>query len=23
GYRKGVHLEIEKHIPIAGGMGGG
>ena len=23
GYRKGVHLEIEKHVPIAGGMGGG
>jgi 4-diphosphocytidyl-2-C-methyl-D-erythritol kinase len=23
GYRGGVHLEIEKHIPIAGGMGGG
>lgn len=22
GYRKGVHLEIEKNIPIAGGMGG-
>lgn len=23
GYRRGVHLEIEKNIPIAGGMGGG
>jgi 4-diphosphocytidyl-2-C-methyl-D-erythritol kinase len=23
GYRGGVHLEIEKHVPIAGGMGGG
>jgi 4-diphosphocytidyl-2-C-methyl-D-erythritol kinase len=23
GYRKGVHLEIEKNVPIAGGMGGG
>jgi len=23
GYRRGVHLEIEKHVPIAGGMGGG
>jgi 4-diphosphocytidyl-2-C-methyl-D-erythritol kinase len=23
GYRKGVRLEIEKHVPIAGGMGGG
>ena len=23
GYRKGVHLEIEKHTPVAGGMGGG
>src|SRR3990170_434051 len=23
GYREGVHLEIEKHVPIAGGMGGG
>jgi 4-diphosphocytidyl-2-C-methyl-D-erythritol kinase len=23
GYRKGAHLEIEKHVPIAGGMGGG
>ncbi|NEN07157.1 4-(cytidine 5'-diphospho)-2-C-methyl-D-erythritol kinase [Diaminobutyricibacter tongyongensis] len=22
-YRGGVHLEIEKHVPIAGGMGGG
>jgi 4-diphosphocytidyl-2-C-methyl-D-erythritol kinase len=22
-YRAGVHLEIEKHVPIAGGMGGG
>jgi len=23
GYRGGVHLRIEKHVPIAGGMGGG
>src|SRR6195952_1007283 len=23
GYRGGVHLEIVKHVPIAGGMGGG
>ncbi|TFC80249.1 4-(cytidine 5'-diphospho)-2-C-methyl-D-erythritol kinase [Cryobacterium sp. TMS1-20-1] len=23
GYRGGVHLEIEKNVPIAGGMGGG
>lgn len=23
GYRRGVRLEIEKHVPIAGGMGGG
>ena len=23
GFRRGVRLEIEKHIPIAGGMGGG
>lgn len=23
GYRRGVKLEIEKHVPIAGGMGGG
>jgi 4-diphosphocytidyl-2-C-methyl-D-erythritol kinase len=23
GFRGGVHLEIEKHVPIAGGMGGG
>ena len=23
GFRKGVHLEIEKNVPIAGGMGGG
>ncbi len=23
GYRGGVHLDIEKHVPIAGGMGGG
>jgi 4-diphosphocytidyl-2-C-methyl-D-erythritol kinase len=23
GYRKGVRLEIDKHVPIAGGMGGG
>lgn len=23
GYRHGVRLEIEKHVPIAGGMGGG
>lgn len=23
GYRGGVHLEVEKHVPIAGGMGGG
>ena len=23
GYRRGVHLDIEKHVPIAGGMGGG
>lgn len=23
GYRKGVHLEVEKNVPIAGGMGGG
>ncbi|WP_022886618.1 4-(cytidine 5'-diphospho)-2-C-methyl-D-erythritol kinase [Glaciibacter superstes] len=23
GYRGGVHLEIDKHVPIAGGMGGG
>lgn len=23
GYRRGVHLEIEKNVPIAGGMGGG
>jgi 4-diphosphocytidyl-2-C-methyl-D-erythritol kinase len=23
GYRSGVRLEIEKHVPIAGGMGGG
>lgn len=23
GYRKGVRLQIEKHVPIAGGMGGG
>lgn len=23
GYRQGVHLEIEKNVPIAGGMGGG
>lgn len=23
GYRGGVHLDIDKHIPIAGGMGGG
>ncbi len=23
GYRNGVHLEIEKNVPIAGGMGGG
>jgi len=23
GYRRGVHLAIEKHVPIAGGMGGG
>jgi 4-diphosphocytidyl-2-C-methyl-D-erythritol kinase len=22
-YRGGVHLEIEKHVPLAGGMGGG
>jgi 4-diphosphocytidyl-2-C-methyl-D-erythritol kinase len=23
GYRRGVHLEIEKNVPVAGGMGGG
>lgn len=23
GYRGGVHLEIDKHVPVAGGMGGG
>lgn len=23
GYRRGVRLQIEKHVPIAGGMGGG
>jgi len=23
GFRAGVHLEIEKHVPVAGGMGGG
>jgi len=23
GYRAGVHLAIEKHVPVAGGMGGG
>ena len=23
GYRGGVHLDIEKHVPISGGMGGG
>ncbi len=23
GYRRGVRLEVDKHIPIAGGMGGG
>lgn len=23
GYRRGVRLEIDKHVPIAGGMGGG
>lgn len=23
GYRHGVHLEIEKNVPVAGGMGGG
>lgn len=23
GYRGGVHLTIEKHVPVAGGMGGG
>jgi 4-diphosphocytidyl-2-C-methyl-D-erythritol kinase len=23
GYRKGVHLQIDKNVPIAGGMGGG
>ncbi len=23
GYREGVHLDIDKHVPIAGGMGGG
>ena len=23
GYRGGVHLDIEKHVPVAGGMGGG
>jgi 4-diphosphocytidyl-2-C-methyl-D-erythritol kinase len=23
GYRSGVRLEVEKHVPIAGGMGGG
>lgn len=23
GYRRGVHLEIDKNVPVAGGMGGG
>jgi len=23
GYRGGVHIEIEKHVPVTGGMGGG
>jgi len=23
GYRRGVHLEIEKNVPVAGGLGGG
>lgn len=23
GYRKGVHLDIDKNVPVAGGMGGG
>jgi 4-diphosphocytidyl-2-C-methyl-D-erythritol kinase len=23
GYRGGAHLELEKHVPVAGGMGGG